>query len=98
MILHRPVKTLETEGASASTEQAHGRANTPYLRVGSLIGRVFSVTAILAFTSGCVCYPGGSQTVNVGWRSAQAGSTTNIINGIEGGGSPSLTVPVSAIP
>lgn len=42
--------------------------------------------------AGCVAHPGGVVVVNVGWRSAQTGSCTNILNEIEGGGTPNLEV------
>jgi len=56
------------------------------------------LAALATGGTACVCHPGGRITVNVGWRSAQAGSATNVVNGIEGGGAPRLTLPVSAIP
>jgi len=61
----------------------------------------FTAVVLAALAVGgtaCVCQPGGRITVNVGWRSAQAGSATNVVNGIEGGGNPTLTIPVSATP
>lgn len=41
--------------------------------------------------AGCVAE---RMTVNIGWRSAQAGSCTNVLNSIDGGGKPSLSVPM----
>ena len=38
--------------------------------------------------------PGVQVTVNFGWRSAQAGSASNVANAVEGGGAPSSTIPL----
>ena len=51
------------------------------------------VSILLALlASGCVAHPGGVIVTNWGWRSAQAGSCTNVFNTIEGGGKPNLEV------
>ncbi len=51
-------------------------------------------TIVAVVASGCAT---GNGTVQVGWRSAQS-HTGNAETTVEGGGSPMLEIPVSAVP
>lgn len=76
----------------------------PGLRDVSGILLLAIMAIVLFYCVGCasstVYIPHGATnvTVNVvqiwGWRSAQAGSSTNVWNTIEGGGKPELTIPL----
>lgn len=99
--MERKRKCSMVNGAGASLIQGMGwtppHTARGLMQVAPPFLRATAAVIILA-CAGCICQPGGRIVINVGWRSAQCGSATNVLNETEGGGAPQVTVPVSAIP